>query len=240
MRRFVVTLLAAALLLPAAAGAYPQVTLYMDYFGGGYNSVRGDFYFNGGPKSGVYVGAWMARQGGAGGTHWADMYCVQLEQGMAEGNKLFTLYPTDEVLIGGADIGLASYDGLQWAAAIYNHNWQLFHTVATDEARMQRAALQMAIWEALYDFDETGAFSNSITAGTFRVTHLWSLATGYSQTDLEGYAQAFLDNPAYQYAAVAGYYDNGQNVIGPIPEPGGILLLGAGLAGAILVARLRR
>ena len=44
---------------------------------------------------------------------------------------------------------------------------------------------------------------------------------------------------SWQYLADAGYYDDGQDLMGEIPEPGTMILLGFGLLGSA-VARMRR
>jgi hypothetical protein len=87
------------------------------------------------------------------------------------------------------------------------------------------AAVQLGIWEAIYDSSATW----SLTAGTFRAS------TSNATTNTE-YAlfRAAVENPSTpdlpQALALNLVNGDSQNVIGGLPEPGSLMLLGLGAA----------
>jgi hypothetical protein len=94
----------------------------------------------------------------------------------------------------------------------------------------QAAALQLAVWEAVYDAG-TNAGTADFTTGVFKTnisSNLLTLAnTYYSYVNTPGEAIYFQPNPL----------NAGQGQLAPVPEPATMLTLGAGL---LIAARRRR
>lgn len=113
------------------------------------------------------------------------------------------------------------------AAWLFNTFAAVVHTAGTG---IQAAALQVAIWEAMYDtYDPSG-----LTTGNFRLA-----TSGAIATQANAYLSALYPDGVYQ-TSVAGVLatDHGQDqVTSRVSEPSTLLLLGAGLA---LVARRAR
>jgi len=169
------------------------------------------YYFNGNTSG--YVGQINATvTSGAlfpGNNTFAPMYCVLLGSDIYPGNNLFNVSPTNTIWTVGNGM---DFQG-KWAAYLYN-------TFApTVNSATKGAALQIALWEVVYD-GQSG-YGYDLNAGQFRFSSnaaILSQATSYLNT---------------QGLSVAGYYDDTQDLIGPVvPEPGSLLLLGMGLFGA--------
>jgi len=162
------------------------------------------------------------------GNQW---YCVDLNS--FQGGSVWDFYDTAMLTapFGSSAGNYGTIDGLRRAAWLVN----AYH----DEANTAtlRAALQLAVWEAVYDGGDPTATTLDITSGGFRTD-------GFNNTTVTNKA-------ADWYAASFGksgrgiYGVDGQNVLGrvdPIPEPSTLILLGLGLtvAGFGVVRRRRK
>jgi len=175
-----------------------------------------------------YTGAFEAREGGVDGTSLGYVYCVDLEHSMnlnqtMEYDALETTHP---------DLNQAPSNGFvrrngSWAAWLY-YNYGRNVTNASEAG-----AMQVALWEILYDGDANLRTGNFSLTGSF--AH-------------EAQAQAYLGLAPASNWVQAYYRHTGslqQDIMGPmnpVPEPGTILLLGSGLiaVGAAFRRRIGR
>jgi len=130
--------------------------------------------------------------------------------------------------------GLPSSGSGQRAAWLYNEFATTFDPDATsDLGKRQRSALQMAIWNGLYDSDFTVA-DNGLASNTVYFIEdnhaLTALADTYLAALLAAGPLVGSSDAAWLKLSANGV--DAQDFIGPtsVPEPASVLLLGAGMA----------
>ncbi len=155
-----------------------------------------------------------------GGPGW---YCADLSQWVAPSSR--TYYWTDDT-VAGIDIQ-GTVAGNRRAAWILN-NYSLGVT-----NNIARAALQLAVWEAIYD---NGATLN-LNTGTFYVSFL---SGGTSENRAKILSDAGIYYSGSSTYGVGVYAWDQQNLLRGVPEPGTVILLGLALAGSGIVLIRRR
>ncbi len=176
------------------------------------------------------------------GRRW---YCIDLQHWHTYDPLDWRVFATDDATIPTAVAQFnGSFTGLQMAATLYRNHWQWAEGSSQGQSQgWRRAALQLAIWEALYDYtgqtagqwyDITKAVEGESNNGSFYVDNDNNLGTGMV-------AQVYSMLSSSGDDLVAGYWDDTQNLIGDnVPEPGTVVLLGLGLLGSGFLAYRKR
>lgn len=113
-------------------------------------------------------------------------------------------------------------------------SWLYINFAADATTSEKQAALQLAIWNAVWDTDFTlasGNFKSSVSGSLLTTAQGYLTALGTAQTAGE---MGSVDASYYRL------FKNGveqQGFIGPVPEPALILLLGLGIGGVFVVSR---
>ncbi len=240
--RVLILTIVGLLLLTTASQAQWPVQIWMDpEFVYSYTNLKGDFYTTWGNALNQPFGPWKgySSPGFPSGNYWADFYCIDINTTMYGTGHVWDVYPTNlaSSYPGVVAQGLTDF-GLGWAAHLYNRYAYGLYNVNTPAAMLSRSGLQIAIYEAIYD--GAAGYAWNLGGGNFRIGGIGNLSYFYSGTVEEYYAQYVHPYLNDQGQGIAGYWDNGQDLLGPIPEPGTLLLLGIGLAGSGLVILRRK
>jgi hypothetical protein len=150
-------------------------------------------------------------------------YCVDLYH-WAGWNEEVTITTTDVLPTAGVPANVDPEAGYR-AAYLYARN-QLDKTLSAVES----AALQVAIWEVLYD-----TASPNLTSGQFRLT-----SGGLVQTIAQGYLDDLMANNGKATALFFLAVDGKQSFITMVPEPASLFLFGSGLLSLGVMAKRRR
>lgn len=157
-------------------------------------------------------------------------YCLTLSQNLLDPETV-NKRPLSQLPDSGnppyADTGSGEY--IAWLLNRY-----AFGVDSNDEG----AALQVAVWEVLYDRSAAGGYN--LRSGDFYVQNGYDSIVSLASSYLAGIGTSeaiWLDSYGVNDA---GYYQRGQDYGVPVPEPGLLLLLGLGLGALGLTAHRRR
>jgi hypothetical protein len=209
MKHLAKTLVALAAI--AVSGAASAVTINSYTFDG----VGVAIVFNGTPEG---VGAGEITVNTSIGTF--ATYCIDLAQGLPVPNPTYSFGPYASDWIS----RLVAFGGFYGGAD------QSSNQVDTT---IEKAAFQLAIWEAVYD-TAPGDFSS----GQFQIASTTAGILAQANAYLVG--AAALPNGSYRTQDLFAFTsDRGQDLVTAVPEPSSYAMLLAGLAGIGFVARRR-
>lgn len=232
MKKVLVVLAMLTLVVAGSAQAYwtnlaSNVWSTYTFNGTGYS---GAFYYNTTSyKSGIALGHFTLSVPGSPWWESGRWWCADMSEYVGNSNRWY--YLTDD------NQGINAPppppgSGIQGTVAGNRRAAWILHTWnGSASTNIQRAALQLAVWEAIYD---DGTFD--LNSGSFSIGSLsGSLA---DQNAIRGQAATYSAGSKIGTGVYA--YDNQNLLRDDIPEPGTLILLGVGLLGSGIASVRRR
>lgn len=231
MKKVLFTVMAVSLLLlPAVASATYSVWIEYNYTS---NASQGNWAVPGFTSRASMLGPWDAFATNNHSQPLGNLYCI--EANVYESNGGFHEHAYDPYSTATWDPpgSEATNAGVQWAAYLITRVDPNMRSTSV----LTRAALQLAIWEALYDYTPTYAWS--FGGGNFKINSL-APGNGLTAAQITNQATAYLNTYRGQCDWGTVLHDGQDLLKVDVPEPGPLTLVGLCLAlGSVLEFRRR-